>query len=79
MGDLWVDTNDGNKLHRYNGTTWIVIQDAKINQVANDLNNAVTAINSGLTDLSTAIADGMIVTYYQATTPTTAKNWRPLV
>lgn len=73
VGDLWVDTNDGNKLHRYNGTTWIVIQDAKINQVANDLNNAVTAINSSLTDLSTAIADGMIVTYYQATTPTTAK------
>lgn len=31
-GDLWIDTNDGNKLHRYNGTAWVAYQDASISQ-----------------------------------------------
>ena len=31
-GDLWFDTNDGNKLYYYNGTAWISVQDAGIAQ-----------------------------------------------
>lgn len=31
-GDLWIDTNDGNRLHRYNGTAWVAYQDASISQ-----------------------------------------------
>ena len=26
VGDLWVDTDDGNRVYRYNGTTWISTQ-----------------------------------------------------
>lgn len=29
-GDLWIDTDDGNKLYRYNGTAWVSTQDAAI-------------------------------------------------
>ncbi len=30
IGDLWIDTNDGNKLYRYNGTAWVSAQDGAI-------------------------------------------------
>lgn len=30
VGDLWIDTNDGNKLYRYSGTAWVSAQDAAI-------------------------------------------------
>jgi hypothetical protein len=30
VGDLWIDTNDGNKLYRFNGTSWVAAQDAAI-------------------------------------------------
>lgn len=30
VGDLWIDTNDGNKLYRYNGTAWVSAQDSAI-------------------------------------------------
>lgn len=29
-GDLWIDTNDGNKLYAYNGTAWAARQDGAI-------------------------------------------------
>ena len=29
-GDLWVDTNDGNKLYRWSGSAWTVVQDTAI-------------------------------------------------
>jgi hypothetical protein len=29
-GDLWLDTDDGNKLYRYNGSTWVLSQDTQI-------------------------------------------------
>jgi hypothetical protein len=30
-GDLWFDTDDDRKLYRWNGTTWVVSDDARIN------------------------------------------------
>jgi hypothetical protein len=57
-GDLWVDTNDENKLYRWNGNSWEIIQDAGISTA---ITNAATA---------QATADGKVVTYYQATAPT---------
>ena len=30
VGDLWVDTDDHNKLYRYSGTTWLSVQDTAI-------------------------------------------------
>ena len=57
IGDLWVDTNDGNSLHRYNGATWDPVQDAAI-QTA--LDNAQVAKDT---------ADGKVVTFYDPSPP----------
>jgi len=60
-GDIWFDTNDGNKTYRYSDSlsTWVNVQDSEI----------ATAINNAATAQSTA--DGKIVTYYQASSPAT--------
>ena len=51
IGDLWIDTNDGNKLYRYNGTTFILVRDAGIDEVATNLDNAITTINDNVSDM----------------------------
>ena len=56
-GDLWIDTDDSNKLYRYDGTNWTSVRDSGI-QTA--LTNAATA---------QATADGKIVTFAQASAP----------
>lgn len=58
VGDLWIDTDDSNKLYRWSGTAWVAIRDAGI---ATALTNASNA---------QATADGKIVTYYQTSAPT---------
>jgi hypothetical protein len=57
-GDLWFDTDDGNKLYRHNGTTWVVAVDA-------DIANAITAAAG-----AQATADGKVTTFYATSTPT---------
>lgn len=57
-GDLWFDTDDGNKLYRHNGTTFVVAQDAAIGQ-------AITAAAG-----AQATADGKVTTFYTTSTPT---------
>ncbi len=56
-GDLWIDTDDGNKLYRYSGTEWTAIQDKAIS-------DAMTAAGT-----AQATADGKVVTYAQASAP----------
>ena len=56
-GDLWIDTDDKNKLYRWNGTTWQNVQDAQIQ-------DALTAAGD-----AQATADGKIMTYAQASAP----------
>jgi len=58
VGDLWIDTDDGNKLYRWSGSVWASVQDAEIGQAISD---AATAQNT---------ADGKIVSFYQPTQPT---------
>jgi hypothetical protein len=60
VGDLWIDTDDGNKLYRWSGSAWNVVQDASIG----------AAITAASTAQSTA--DGKIVTFYQTSAPTAA-------
>jgi hypothetical protein len=57
-GDLWFDTDDGNKLYRWSGAAWNAVQDAAIS-------TAITAANTAQTT-----ADGKIYSYYQTTEPT---------
>ena len=56
-GDLWLDSDNGNKLYRYNGSAWISVDNTGIAQA---LSEAATA---------QSIADGKIVTYYQPNEP----------
>ena len=58
VGDLWFDTDDGNTLYRYDGSTWIVATDQ-------DLGIAINAAAG-----AQATADGKVATFYQATPPT---------
>ena len=57
-GDLWFDTDDGNTLYRYDGSTWVVATDE-------DLGLAINAAAG-----AQATADGKVATFYQDTPPT---------
>ncbi|RZT87451.1 hypothetical protein EV383_4375 [Pseudonocardia sediminis] len=57
-GDLWLDTDDANKLYRWSGSTWVLVSDTRI---AAALVNAQTAQST---------ADGKIQAFYQAAAPT---------
>ena len=61
-GDLWVDSNDGNKLYRWSGSAWVSIQDGSI----------ATAIANAATAQSTA--DGKIDSFYQDDAPGSASE-----
>jgi len=58
LGDFWIDTDDGNKLYRHNGTTFIEVQDDAIATAISDAAGAQ------------ATADGKITTFYQTSAPT---------
>jgi len=61
-GDLWYDTDDGNKLYRYNGAQWVNAQDGGIAQ-------AITAAGG-----AQGTADGKITTYYQDASPSNSQG-----
>ena len=65
VGDIWFDTDAGNHPYRFNGTTWVSVQDAAINQVAADLANALTSIAT-----IEATLDGVVNIFYEAVAPT---------
>lgn len=58
VGDIWFDTNDGNKIYRVVGSSWV---DAQDDQLALALSAATTA---------QATADGKVKTFFQSTAPT---------
>ena len=58
-GDIWFDTNDGNKQYYYTGTAWVSVQDT-----------AIAAAQSAATAAQTT-ADGKNRVYRQTTQPTT--------
>lgn len=61
VGDLWIRTAD-KVLHRWSGSSWVVVQDAGI---ATALNNAA---------LAQAAADGKITAFFQASPPSGAST-----
>ena len=66
VGDLWIDTDDANKLYRWNGSQWRVVTDSSaLNAFTNGTYaNFVTATNQSLAK--------KVTTFYQSTTPTNA-------
>lgn len=71
-GDVWFDTDDGNKQYYWTGSAWVSVQDAAI-ATATTAANAATAAAAAATAAATAAqttADGKNRIYRQATTPT---------
>lgn len=58
VGDLWFDTDDGNKQYRWSGSAWVAVQDTAIG----DALDAAAAAD--------AKADGKVTTFISETTPT---------
>lgn len=58
VGDLWFDTDDTNKIYRWNGSSWTAAQDTRI----------ATAIADASSALSTA--QTKITTFFQTSQPT---------
>lgn len=58
VGDIWFDTDDGNKMYRWNGSSWVAAQD--------------TLITTAITDAADAqaTADGKVNTFFQDSAPT---------
>lgn len=58
VGDLWIKTDDGNSLWRWNGSSWVSVDNA-------DIQSALTAAGT-----AQATADSKIVTFAQTSAPT---------
>lgn len=58
IGDVWFDTDDGNKQYRWNGTIWELAQDVEIGTAISDAADAQ------------ATADGKVVTFFVESAPT---------
>tara|TARA_R110000824_G_scaffold80895_7_gene203267 strand:+ start:226 stop:6645 length:6420 start_codon:yes stop_codon:yes gene_type:complete len=57
VGDLWIDSNDKNKLYRYNGSAWSLVRDTGIEVNAgaiSTLDATVSDIDDVVTSLSTS-------------------------
>ena len=70
VGDLWIDTDDNNKLYRWNGTTWVDSRDGSITEAEQAAKNYA----DGLVEDLTKVVDGKITTYYQAAQPAVADS-----
>ena len=58
IGDIWFDTDAGNKMYRWSGSSWVAAQDTGIT-------TAIVAASD-----AQATADGKVNTYFQASAPT---------
>lgn len=43
LGDLWFDTDDGNKAYRWTGSLWQLVTDTRVGQLVTDLSTEVTS------------------------------------
>jgi hypothetical protein len=71
-GDVWFDTDDGNKQYYWTGTAWVSVQDAGIAAAEAGAAAAVTAAAAAAAAATAAqtTADGKNKIYRQGTTPT---------
>ena len=49
VGDLWIDTDDNNKLYRWNGSSWSSIRDDHLDSTVTSLNTKITNVESEIT------------------------------
>lgn len=71
-GDVWFDTDDGNKQYYWTGTAWVSVQDTAIAAATTAANAATIAAAEAETAANAAqtTADGKNKIYRQNTTPT---------
>jgi hypothetical protein len=65
VGDLWVDTDDKNKLYRWSGSSWVSIRDSDIPQALQDAAEAYA-----YADDAYDLANGKAKTFRQTSAPT---------
>ena len=58
VGDIWIDTSNGNHIYRWNGSDWVDAQDSQIGRA---IQNASRAQDT---------ADGKVTTFYTTSAPT---------
>lgn len=75
-GDIWMDTDDNNKLYRWNGSSWVAMDDqriatnaAAITTEASARATADTAIASTVSSLTATVAT-KVITFAQTSAPT---------
>jgi len=56
-GDLWIDTNDGNKLYRYSGSAWVDLQDDDIGAAQSTADGKVVTFAQTSTPTAEGIGD----------------------
>jgi len=62
VGDLWVDTDDSNKLYRYSGSAWVAVQDTHNDALVSAHGTAISTLNSAVGAKTTI--------FYQTSAPT---------
>jgi hypothetical protein len=65
VGDTWFDTSNGNKLYRWDGSSWVSVQDAAIASAASAASTANSNASAALTS-----ANGKNKVFYGSSTPT---------
>jgi hypothetical protein len=65
VGDLWFDTDDGNKLYRHNGTTFVEARDALIGTAISNASTAQTTANT-----ANSLAATKVITFFATSAPT---------
>ena len=55
IGDLWMNASDSNKMYRWDGSSWVTVDDARIQTTAAAVTNEVNARVSGDNALSSQI------------------------
>ena len=79
-GDMWVDTNDSNKVYVYSGSAWVLTQDSATAQAtANSANTAASTAQTTANNANTAAgnaqttANSKTTTFRQDSVPTATK------
>ena len=80
VGDLWIDTNDNNKMYRWSGTTWVAVQDTHLDSAVSEKTKTIvssTRPTSGYKrgDLWINSANTNNMTYIAVSTSGTANDW----
>ena len=69
IGDIWFDTTNGNKQYRWDGSSWVSVQDTSIATATSTANSAYS-----LATTAAATANGKNQVYFSSTTPGSTAN-----